>query len=38
MISEGSCDTEDWNNDAENPALYHRNIFDSKIGKIYFKL
>ncbi len=21
MISEGSCDTEDWSNDAENPAL-----------------
>ncbi len=21
MISEGSCDTEDWSNDAEDPAL-----------------
>jgi len=21
MISKGSCDTEDWSNDAENPAL-----------------
>jgi len=21
MISEGSCDTDDWNNDAENSAL-----------------
>jgi len=21
MISEGSCDTEDWSNDDENPAL-----------------
>ncbi len=21
MISEGSCDSEDWNNDAENSAL-----------------
>jgi len=21
MISEGSCDTKDWSNDAENPAL-----------------
>ncbi len=21
MISQGSCDTEDWSNDAENPAL-----------------
>ncbi len=30
MISEGSCDTEDWSNDAENTALHHRNycIFD----------
>ncbi len=25
MISEGSCDTEDWRNDAENSALRHRN-------------
>ncbi len=25
MISEGSCDTEDWSNDAENSALHHRN-------------
>ncbi len=24
-ISEGSCDTEDWSNDAENSALHHRN-------------
>ncbi len=24
MISEGSCDTEDWSNDAENSALHHR--------------
>jgi len=24
MISEGSCDTEDWSNDAENLALHHR--------------
>ncbi len=23
-ISEGSCDTEDWSNDAENSALHHR--------------
>ncbi len=22
MISEGSCDTEDWSNDAENTALH----------------
>ncbi len=25
MISEGSCDTEDWSRDAENSALYHMN-------------
>ncbi len=25
MISEGSCDTEDWSNDAENSAFHHRN-------------
>ncbi len=25
MISEGSCDTEDWSTDAENSALHHRN-------------
>ncbi len=31
MISEGSCDTEDWSNDAENSALTHRN-------KLYFKI
>ncbi len=31
MISEGSCDTEDWSNDAENSALHHRN-------KIHFKI
>jgi len=26
MISEGSCDTEDWSNDAENSAL-HQHIY-----------
>ncbi len=26
MISEGSCDTEDWSNEAEYTALHHRNI------------
>ncbi len=31
MISEGSCDAEDWSNDAENSALRHRN-------KLYFKV
>jgi len=25
MISEGSCDTEDWSNDAENSAWHHKN-------------
>ncbi len=25
MISEGSRDTEDWSNDAENSVLHHRN-------------
>jgi len=24
MIPEGSCDTEDWSNDAVNSALHHR--------------
>ncbi len=31
MISEGSCDTEDWSNEAENSALYHGN-------KLHFKM
>ncbi len=31
MISEGSCDTEDWSNDAEKLALHHRN-------KLHFKI
>jgi len=32
MISEGSCDTEDWSNDAENPGInHHRN-------KLHFKI
>ncbi len=31
MISEGSCDTEDWSNDAKNSALHHRN-------KLHFKI
>ncbi len=25
MIYEGSCDTENWSNDAENSAMNHRN-------------
>ncbi len=40
MISKGSCDTEDWSNDAENSALHHRNKYIKilkyiKIEKIY---
>ncbi len=31
MISEGSCDTEDWSNDAENSALHYRNNLHFKI-------
>jgi len=27
MISQGSHDTEDWSNDAENPALHPKNLF-----------
>ncbi len=34
MISEGSCDTEDWSNDAENAALYHRNKYILKYIQI----
>ncbi len=40
MISEGSCDTEDWNNDAENSALHHRiklHLQYIKIENSYFK-
>jgi len=31
MISEGSCDTEDWSNDSEISALHLRNKFHFKI-------
>ncbi len=31
MISEQSCDNEDWNNDVQNSALHHRNT-------LYFKV
>jgi len=30
IISEGSCDTEDWSNDIENSVLHHMN-------KLHFK-
>ncbi len=32
MISEGSCDTEDWSNDAENSALI------TEINYLYIKV
>ncbi len=41
MISEGSCDTEDWSNDAENTALItgiNYILIDIPIEKSYFKL
>ncbi len=31
MISELSCDTEDWSNDAENSALHCKNTLHFKI-------
>ncbi len=31
MISEGSFDTEEWSNDAENSALHHMNKFNFKM-------
>ncbi len=34
MISEGSCDTEDWSNDAEYSALHHRNKLHKKNTQI----
>ncbi len=41
MISEGSCDTEDWSNDAENSALIAEINYILKFIQIdssYFKL
>ncbi len=41
MISEGSCDTEDWSNDSKNSALITEKIYILKYIKIencYFKL
>ncbi len=41
MISEASCDTEDWSNDAENTAVHDRNKLHLKYIKIeysYFQL
>ncbi len=33
MISEGSCDTEDWSNNDKNSALLHRNKLHFKVYK-----
>jgi len=33
MISEGSCDTEDWSNDAEYAALHQRNKSHKKSNR-----
>ncbi len=41
MICEGSCDTEDWSNDAENAALTSQDKLHFKYIQIensYFKL
>lgn len=32
MISEGLCDTEEWNNDAQNSALHYRNTLYLQAG------
>jgi len=38
MISEGSCDTEDWSNDAENSALTSQIHYIAKYIKIEKKI
>ncbi len=41
MISEASCDTEDWNNDAENTALIteiNYTLSNIHVKKRYFNL
>ncbi len=38
MTSEGSCDTEDYINDAENSTLHHRNKLHLKNTLLFFKL
>ncbi len=35
MISEGSCDTEDWSNDAENSAFLYMNTLQFKTENQY---
>jgi len=38
MISEGSCDTEDWSNATENSAFHYRNKLHIQIESSYFEL
>ncbi len=38
MISERSCDTDDWSNDAENSVLDHRNKLHLKCKKEKIKI
>ncbi len=38
MISEGSCDTEDWSNDAENSEITLYNIFKQKMVSILYSI
>ncbi len=38
MTSEGSCDTEDWSNDAEYSAMHHRNYNYTKKENSYTKI
>jgi len=37
MISEGSCDTEDWSNDAENSAFCNINEHIHKLYAVFMK-
>ncbi len=37
MISEGSCDTEGWSNDAKNSALHHMNKLHFNIWRVHLQ-
>ncbi len=37
MISEGSCDTKDWSNDAEKSALLHSRGFQTVFEPLWLK-
>jgi len=37
MISEGSCDTEDWSKDAEIQLCYHRDKYKIYYNKIHYR-